>query len=138
MGEVDLGARVRCLADCVKAFAASHGVRAELQPWAPMGVVTGVELTDFYAEQPGAGQGSLVMRHFLELAQTLGVAVYLRPSGSRAREFYARAGFTSVNRRGAGGAHGFVAWYPCCVDEDEDEREASSARFERCSNGTSA
>ncbi|HWS26419.1 MAG TPA: LPD23 domain-containing protein [Xanthomonadales bacterium] len=119
--EVDLRARVECLARSVEVFAAEHAVYAALRPWDPMGSVTGVELTDLYANEPGAGQGTLVVRHLTGLAQDLGVVVYLRADGPRSREFYARAGFVPVPSRSRGGAGGFLAWFPPVQKEDEYE-----------------
>lgn len=126
--EVDLRARVQYLARSVEVFASEHAVHAALRPWDPMGSVTGVELTDLYANEPGAGQGALVMRHLTRLAQDLGVVVYLRADGPRSREFYARAGFVPVPSRSCGGAGGFLAWYPPVQDEDDGEHERRSLR----------
>ena len=120
VGEVAFESRVECLVQAIQTYAARHDVYAVLQPWGPSGPVTGVELTDLYASEPGRGQGSRVMTRLTALAQALQVPVYLRPDGPRSREFYARAGFVPVSARSAGGPHGFLAWYPAVADDDND------------------
>ena len=116
----ELEAEVSRLAAEVEAFAASREVHACLSPWKPSGFVTGIELTDLYAAEPGKGSGSVVMRFLLEKSGVVGLPVYLRPSGPDARRFYERHGFLSDAR-----AHGFMVRYP---DLDDAEEECASGR----------
>ena len=83
----------------VEHYADKVGVDARLQPWTPFpGVMSGIELTDFFARQPGTGAGSKVMSKLLALADDIRLPVYLKPSSPRAREFYSRFGFEADSR----------------------------------------
>ena len=101
--------------EAVVAAGVQHKVHVEMQAWAPYGQTTGIELTDFFAEQPGTGGGSKVMTLLVTLCDELRMATYLRPSSSRNREFYARFGFVDDNRN-----FGFLARYPKLDDDDDD------------------
>ena len=99
----------------VVALGARHNVHVEMQAWAPYGAATGVELTDLFAKEPGNGGGTKVMTLLADLSDELRISVYLRPSSSRNREFYARFGFEDDKRN-----FGFLARYPKFDDDDDD------------------
>lgn len=106
----------RKIIQTVENYAPSVGVRAVIQPWAPSGSVLGVEITDLFADTPGAGAGTLVMNAAAELADSASLPIYLRPSSARNREFYARFGFVSDKRN-----YGFLARLPMIeLDDDGD------------------
>lgn len=83
----------------VERFAKGVRVQASLAVWKPFGAISGVELTDLFAEEPGNGAGSLVMRKLHEIVDEVRLPVYLRPSGPDSRRFYERHGY--VESRGA-------------------------------------
>lgn len=114
--DVPYDARVAAMLTDIEAYGTSHGVRTHMQPWGPYGTVTGIELTDLYADEPGSGGGTLVMNRMTTLADGLSLAIYLRPEGSRSRTFYSRFGFDACAK-----LHGFMARYPKLDPEDAAE-----------------
>lgn len=106
--------RVALMVSDLEAFGTRNFVEVCMQPWNPNGMVTGVELTDFFAENPGNGNGSRIMHRMSEFADVLQIAVYLRPSGPRNRTFYERFGYQEDKRN-----FGFLARYPVFIDEEE-------------------
>lgn len=79
--------------EAAEAFARRHAVTLEMQAWKPHGAVTGVEITDLFADEPGKGNGSRVMEAVASLADAAGLGVYLRPSSPRNSAFYERHGY---------------------------------------------
>lgn len=65
-----------------------------MQLWKANGYVTGVELTDLFADRPGHGFGTKAMNFVCREADLAGLTVYLRPSSARSEVFYTRFGFT--------------------------------------------
>lgn len=108
--------RAEHIAAAVTACGIESNVHVVMKPWAPYGGVTGVEVTDLYADEPGTGGGTKVMTLLAAMADELGMPVYLRPSSHRNREFYARFNFQQDTRN-----FGFLARYPAFKDEDEDD-----------------
>lgn len=92
----------------VGGYAKVQDVDAQFRPWKPYGQVTGVELTDLVAKNPGHGAGGRVMQVLEQASDVLGLTVYLRPAGPRVRDFYARHGF----ERASHSWHGFMVRYP--------------------------
>lgn len=95
--EEDRAGLVRMFIDDVTAYASAHNVHAEMRD-APFDIVGDVELTDLYANDPGQGNGTLVMRRLIELADHAGINLVLKPAEPRNREFYARFGFEKSSR----------------------------------------
>lgn len=106
---------VSLLSECMTQYAAAHGMELLMQPWAPSGSTTGIEITDFFVATPGGGNGTMVMQRFERLANAAFQGIYLRPSSDRNREFYARFGFTKDRRN-----HGFM-FRPCAMDDEDFE-----------------
>jgi ribosomal protein S18 acetylase RimI-like enzyme len=88
-------ARVELLSDAMAALVAKLPLVAEFRPWAnPVtGDIQGIELTDLFADSPGNGAGTFLMRELGRLADESDVNVYVHPDSVRAREFYERFGF---------------------------------------------
>lgn len=100
----------------IESMALSEGGIANLKPWAPYGLTTGIELTDLFANNPGSGFGTAVMTRLSELSDAHCLPVYLKPSGSRAREFYERFGYARDHN-----AVGFMVRYPTLEIDDEGD-----------------
>lgn len=99
----------------VEAFAANASVHACLAPWRPFGAISGVEVTDLFAEQPGKGHGTQVMNKLHELADEVRLPVYTRPSGPDSRRFYERHGYVAAR-----GASYFLVRFPQLSEDEED------------------
>ncbi len=56
-------------------------------------LVLGIELTDLFAERPGHGAGTQVMRRLIGAADRDSLSVWVKPDGPRSRAFYERFGF---------------------------------------------
>lgn len=106
----------------IEQMAAVVCVHACLQPWSPFGVITGIELTDLFAQEPGTGAGTKVMNFIKEQVNELRLPLYLRPSSDRSRGFYARCGLVPDRRN-----LGFMVLYPS-LDEEELEEMAFTER----------
>lgn len=112
-GEVPIEESARFVGNLVREFAQSKGVVAEFAPWAPYGQTTGLQLTDLLADESGNGAGMEVMQELALLADQVGLALYLRPSGTRSHEFYERCGYEQSK-----GHFGFMFRPPSSEDED--------------------
>lgn len=102
----------------IRAFAASLDVVLEGAPWCPFGQVTGLEITDLFADRPGQGAGTQVMQRLVDLADQAGISVFIAPSSSRNRDFYGQFGFVSEKSM-VSSAH--MARHPTMSDEDMEE-----------------
>ena len=108
----------------VEWFAKGVHVHATLDAWKPFGAISGLELTDLFADEPGKGAGSLVMKKLHEIADDIRLPVYLRPSGLDSRRFYERHGY--VQARGLFAPH--LVRFPELAQDDEDEKEMINPR----------
>lgn len=104
---------VQQLKEEIEAFAALNRVRANLEAWSPFGAISGVQLTDLFAEEPGNGAGSRVMRKLHELADEVRLPIYLRPAGPDSRRFYERHGYVQAR-----GAFAHLVRFPTLTEDD--------------------
>lgn len=86
--------KVDRLIGCITEFAKMHHVLAAFTPRKNfIGQVKAVELTDLFADEPGNGNGTKVMKKLEEIADQEGVTVYVHPACPRTKEFYERFNF---------------------------------------------
>jgi GNAT superfamily N-acetyltransferase len=91
--EVDMEEASEEITALVKQFAEPLPITVELRPYYRYEVCQGVILTDLYANEPGQGAGSKVMKYMCDLAHDRGVSLYTDPEGPRSLAFYEKFGF---------------------------------------------
>lgn len=64
-----------------------------LEPEIVYGGCHGIVITDLYADTPGQGVGTQVMKYLLNLADAEGLNVYVDAEGKRSYGFYVKFGF---------------------------------------------
>ena len=100
--EVPVERRVESVIAGVRAFAAGLPIRVELRPYVNRfsDAVQGVVLTDLFADAPGNGVGTGLVREMLRLAGEADVPVYTDADGPRSAAFYRKMGFEGSSGRG--------------------------------------
>lgn len=78
----------------VKDMARGKPIRIELRPEIVHGYCHGIVLTDLFAEKPGSGFGTPLMKYLLQLADEAGLNVYTDAEGPRSYDFYTKLGFS--------------------------------------------
>ena len=106
----------------MKSRAAVLGVVMEFSPWKPHDFVTAIELTDFFADEPGQGAGTQLMNELNALAEQFGLGVYISPSSPRNREFYGRFGYENARYL----PYTYMVRFPP-APEDQDELQSAVA-----------
>lgn len=100
--EIPMERRAAAVIEGVRAFSAGLPITVEMRPYVNpySDRVQGVILTDLFADVPGNGVGSAVVREMLRLADAAEVSVFTDADGPRSAGFYRRMGFEPA--RGAG------------------------------------
>jgi hypothetical protein len=96
----------------VHSFASKLPIRVTMRPDIRYGNCMGIEINELYADEPGSGAGTRVMKEILRLADAAGLNVYTNAEGPRSSEFYKKFGF----QRETSGRHQLV-WYPDLGEE---------------------
>jgi GNAT superfamily N-acetyltransferase len=78
----------------VKDMARGKPIRIELRPEIVYNNCHGIVLTDLFAEKPGSGVGTPLMKYLLQLADEAGLNVYTDAEGPRSHDFYTKLGFS--------------------------------------------
>ena len=127
--------RVERVKSQVEKFARSNGVDAAFAPWVnSLGQTIAIELTDLFADNPGSGGGTKVMKLLCTLADEQKISVYLKPESGRNRnDFYPRFGFQNDKRN-----HGFMVRYPPWEDLDETKHLKRKEELTEYEQGTPA
>lgn len=117
--EIPVERRALSVIAAVESFAAGRPITVFLRPYRNpyTDAVQGVVLTDLFAESPGNGVGSAVVRELLRLADAADISVYTDAEGPRSAGFYAKMGF----ERSAGRGHQFAHHPPLPAHFIEDE-----------------
>jgi GNAT superfamily N-acetyltransferase len=120
LAEVPQEQRAAVVIEAVRAFAAGLPITVEMSPYRNRYSrdVQGVVLTDLFADEPGKGTGSAVVREMIRLAVAADISLYTDAQGPESASFYEKMGF----ERSAGSGHQFAHHppLPAYLLEDDD------------------
>jgi hypothetical protein len=91
----------------IHSFVRDLPIRVTMKPDIRYGNCHGIEINELYADEPGSGAGTILMKEILRLADNAGLNVYTNAEGPSSTEFYKKFGFESDRQ----GRHQLV-WYP--------------------------
>lgn len=108
----------------MSAFGDRHNIVIGMAPHKNgSGQTIGVELTDFFAANPGHGAGTLAINEMVAMCSELEISLVVTPSCVRNKEFYGRFGFEPSKRH-----PGMLAKHPPVPAHLAWQREPSKAR----------
>ena len=100
--------------DQVMKFASDKPITIELRPEIRYENCRGIVLTDLFANVPGQGVGTIVMKYLMGLADEAGLNIYTNAEGPRSTQYYMKLGFEKAPNSG----HELCYYPPFDFEED--------------------